>query len=205
MHRKRILLSLTVVSLVFILAAGASAQSSPASKHAVSWAKWFKAGASSATDLSDLRQFQQEISGDHGGAQLRLEGTWQISQIFSPGDEDPSLYTFSAGADADNGTVVMSDSFIFTASPSCISAQGAWKRIGDRSFLGTQKAFCFDPDNGFLPAGYITWRYAVTLSEDGSSLFGRELLQLFDLDGNLLAGGPAALQGTRMEAQLPPQ
>lgn len=203
MFAKRIAPLLTFGGMILLLVAGAAAQTVD-HRSTLPW-KWLTSGA--AADGTPLADFSKAISQlpSGSGEQLRLEGTWQISQLFTPDDADPSLYTFSGGADPDHGTVVMSDSFIFTASPSCINAQGSWKRIGDRSFVGTHKAFCFDPDNGFVPAGYVLWQYAVTLSEDGSTLLGRELLQLFDLDGNLLAGGPAALQGTRLEAHLPPQ
>jgi len=138
-------------------------------------------------------------------SQLRLEGTWELNEVFSPGGSDPALFTFSAGPDADHGTVVMSDTFIFTGNPSCIPAQGAWKRIGDRSFIGKHKCFAFDDDNGFAPAGWVIWRYAVTLSQDGSSLFGRTVLDFYDADGTYLFSSPAALQGSKMDPGAPPR
>ena len=78
----------------------------------------------------------------------------------------------------------MSDTYMFTANPSCINAQGVWRRIGDASFVGTHKAFCFDANNGFQPDGWQIWRYAVTLSADGNSLLGRSRLDLYDANGN---------------------
>ena len=135
---------------------------------------------------------------------MRLEGTWELNEAFSPGGLDPALFTFSAGPDADHGTVVMSDSFIFTGNPSCIPAQGAWTRVGDRSFVGKHKCFAFDDNNGFAPDGFVIWRYAVAISADGNSLFGRAVLDFYDANGNYLFSGPCALQGTRMVAEPPP-
>jgi hypothetical protein len=197
-----------VVALTLSLAATGSAQSIAPTQPAAPLNKWFARGVtddpSSLTlpfDQPGLRQAgtQNAVS----GSQLRLEGTWEISEILSFGSV-PSLFTFSAGPDADHGTVIMSDTYMFTANPSCINAQGSWKRIGDASFVGTHKAFCFDANNGFQPDGWQIWRYAVTLSADGNSLLGRSRLNLYDANGNLLSSTLETLQGTRMDAQGPP-
>jgi len=197
--RSAIMLALTL-SLATV--AGAQARAS----HGNPWSKW--TGPRVVLD-PNARIVAPEISGrTHEATQpdspLRLEGTWEINEIFGPGSSDPALFTFSAGPDADHGTVVMSDTYIFTGNPSCIPAQGAWKRIGDRSFIGKHKCFAFDDNNGFAPDGWVIWRYAVVLSEDGSTAFGKTVLDFYDADGNYLFSSVGALQGTRMDPQAPP-
>ena len=196
--------SAIMLALTLSLAAPAGAQSRAA--HANPWSKW--TGPRVVLDPNAPITLPEPSGRSHTAAQpdspLRLEGTWEINEIFSPGSADPALFTFSAGADADHGTVVMSDTYIFTGNPSCIPAQGAWKRIGDRSFIGKHKCFAFDDNNGFAPAGWAIWRYAAVLSEDGSTLFGRTVLDFYDADGTYLFSAVAALQGTRMDPQAPP-
>ncbi len=130
----------------------------------------------------------------------RLEGTWQVTQTFSDHD-DVGLYTFSAGSDANNGTVVWQDQYVFTANPSCINGQGGWKRTGGHSYIGTQISFCFDADNGFVPAGYLKIRYSVRTNNQGTSLSGDSVFEGYDTDGHLVFSATATLQGTRMPVQ----
>ena len=196
------------LALTFSLSATADAQSLQPTQSIAPFNKWFARGVTDevtslkfpANRLSLTQDANQPAAND---SQLRLEGTWEISEILS-GGAVPSLFTFSAGPDTDHGTVVMSDTYMFTANPSCINAQGSWKRVGNGSFVGRHKAFCFDANNGFQPDGWQIWRYAVTLTGDGNSLLGRSRLELYDANGNLVSSTPLTLQGTRMDVEGPP-
>jgi hypothetical protein len=196
------------LALTFSLNAIANAQPLQPTQSTAPSNKWFARGviddAASQKVPGDQFSLRQDANQPAvNDSQLRLEGTWEVSEILS-GVAVPSLFTFSAGSDADHGTVVMSDTYMFTANPSCINAQGSWKRISNGSFVGTHKAFCFDADNRFLPDGWQIWRYAVTLTGDGNSLLGRSRLELYDANGNLVSATPLTLQGTRMDVEGPP-
>ena len=129
-----------------------------------------------------------------------LEGTWQVTQDF--GDHaDVGLYTFSAGSNANNGTVVWEDQFVFTPNPSCVTGQGGWTRTGGHSFNGTQISFCFDATNGYLPAGYLKIRYSITIDSVGAHLNGNSVFEGYDTDGHLVFTANATLQGTRMPVE----
>ena len=90
----------------------------------------------------------------------RVEGTWRSTGTFKSGFVVNSLFTFGAGKNANNGIVIETWNFQLTASPSCGAAQGVWKRIGERRFIVTQEAFCFDTFNDFAPAGYVNAKAA---------------------------------------------
>jgi hypothetical protein len=190
------------LGLILSVAAIASAQDQ-VSQHSAGWSKW--SGPRLILDPNAPLIGPEQGGLEQPDSPARLEGTWELNESFSPGGSDPALYTFSAGPDPDHGTVVMSDTYIFTGNPSCIPAQGAWQRIANRSFVGKHKCFAYDDNNGFAPAGWVIWRYAVTLSQDGSSLFGRTVLDFYDANGNYLFSSPAALQGSRMVPQAPPR
>src|SRR5712691_8561632 len=58
-----------------------------------------------------------EDSGDDDDNKVRVEGTWRATGKFISGFEDKALFTFGAGKNRNNGTVVHSDNFFFVPSP----------------------------------------------------------------------------------------
>jgi hypothetical protein len=135
-----------------------------------------------------------------------LEGTWRATETFGPEEVFKVLFTFGAGKD-DNGTVVHSDELFFVPSPSCLTAQGVWKRTGERRFIATDEGFCFDSSGQpptFEPAGKIKFKSAIGLNNQGTEFTGTMHIEGFDVDGNLVFSADADLHGVRMRAEAPP-
>src|SRR6185369_13840855 len=57
-----------------------------------------------------------------------IEGTWRATGSFDSGGSDIALFTFGAGARDDQGVVTHSDNLFFVPAPSCLTAQGVWKK-----------------------------------------------------------------------------
>jgi len=135
-----------------------------------------------------------------------LEGTWRTTESFVEGGVFRALFTFSAGKSANNGTDIHSDELFFVPSPSCLSAQGVWKRTGERKFISTDEGFCFDSSGQpptFEPFGKIKFKSAIRLNNQGTEFDGMEHIEAFDLDGNLVFSTDGALHGIRMRAEAP--
>ena len=127
-----------------------------------------------------------------------IEGTWRVDGVFSGGNTDQALFTFGAGRD-NLGVVTHSDNLFFTAAPSCLPAQGVWKKgPGKNSFVATDEGFCFDTFNNFAPAGKIQFRTTVTVDDHWTTFTGNTHLVAFDPDGNMVFEDTGTLQGTRM-------
>jgi hypothetical protein len=137
------------------------------------------------------------------GTETRLEGTWRATEDFGGGPE-AALYTFSAAATPNSGTALHSDAFYFTAAPSCLSSQGVWQRVKERSFIVTDEGFCFDTFNNFVPAGSLKFKLALQLNSAGTAWDGTATVEGFDADGNLVFGPvPGTMHGERMKAEAP--
>ena len=132
-----------------------------------------------------------------------LEGTWRATGTFNSGGSDKALFSFGGGRD-NEGVVVHSDNLFFVPVPSCLSSQGVWKKTGDRSFIATDEAFCFDSTSDFAPAGTIRFRTSVTVNDRGTQFSGRLHIDAFDVDGNLVFSDDGTVQGVRMQAVAPP-
>jgi hypothetical protein len=116
---------------------------------------------------------------------------------------DVALFTFGAGQD-NTGIVVHSDNLFFTAAPSCLPAQGVWKKAaGKNTFEATDEGFCFDTFNGFAPVGKIQFRTSVQVDDKWTTFTGHTYLDAFDPDGNLVFSDNATLQGARMAVVYP--
>jgi hypothetical protein len=127
-----------------------------------------------------------------------IEGTWRVAGTFDSGNSDQALFTFGAGRD-NLGVVTHSDNLFFTAAPSCLPAQGVWKKgPGKNSFVATDEGFCFDTFSNFAPAGRIQFRTVVTVDDHWTTLTGQTHLVAFDPDGNIVFEDDGTLQGTRM-------
>lgn len=111
---------------------------------------------------------------------------------------DHALFTFGAGRD-NLGVVTRSDNLFFTAAPSCLPAQGVWKKApGKNSFVATDEGFCFDTFNNFAPAGKIQFRTSIQVDDNWTTFNGHTHLVAFDPDGNIVFEDEGDLQGTRM-------
>jgi hypothetical protein len=137
------------------------------------------------------------------GDRNKLDGTWRATETFGPNDVFKVLFTFGAGKDANNGIVVHSDELFLTGGPSCLSAQGVWKRTGERKFIATDEGFCFDTFNNLAPAGKIKFKSAISLNNQGTEFDGTMHIDAFDVDGNLVFSTDADLHGVRMRAEAP--
>lgn len=148
------------------------------------------------------------VSRDHNGDAeaddaVRVEGTWRGKGTFDSGSQDVFLYTFGAGKSHSNGVVTHSDNLFFVPAPSCLTAQGAWKRTGSNSFIATDEAYCFDSTNDFAFGGTIRFKTAIKLNPRGTAFEGRIHLDAFDPDGNLVFSDDGTIQATRVVAKAP--
>ena len=131
-----------------------------------------------------------------------LEGSWRGTETFGP-DSFRLVYTFGAGKNANNGIVVHSDELFLTAPPSCLTAQGVWKRTGERRFIATDEGFCFDTFSGFAPAGKVKFKAGITLNNQGNEFNGTLHVEGYDVDGTLVFTSDGTLHGVRMRAEAP--
>lgn len=209
MFSKRIFLSLITAA---VLATMVNAQSNDRN---AGWAAKM-AGRGQATGTrstgaaaTNSSSRSSEDSDDDDDNKVRLEGTWRADGTFSSGNVDKALFTFGAGKNRNNGTVVHSDNFFFVPPASCLSAQGVWKRAVERRFIGTDEGFCFDTSDpsklySFDPFGNIKFRFEIELNRQGTEFDGSLHIDAFDVDGNLVFSDDAAIHGVRMRAEAPP-
>ncbi len=140
----------------------------------------------------------------NGGSSLA--GTFLVTATFTdPADIPPSqvLITFMPGRNANEGTLVDTNTFQNTPPIPCSPDQGVWRRKGG-SFIATHYNFCFDADNGNVPAGPTKIRDRLFLGNGGETLTGTQYVEGYDTDGNLVFVGRVTLQGTRVHAEAPP-
>ena len=163
------------------------------------------ANAQSSQDSNDDRD-------DDGDNDRALSGTWRTIETFPDGFSAKVLFTFGAGKR--DGIVVHSDELFLVPAPSCITAQGVWKRTGERRFIATDEGFCFDTFGlvltpptfpSFAPAGKIKFDSAIKLNHRGNEFDGTLHVTAFDVDGNLVFTADGTLHGVRMRAEAPPQ
>jgi len=187
MHRTKILFAL--ITLAMLLTA-ANAQSK----------KFGNRHTAQAASSTPTNQSPQAAADD--GPKDKIEGTWRVDpEIF---DDLKGLLTFGAGRDANQGIIVSSINFSFAGPFSCINGQGTWKKAGDRSFIGTDEAFCFDSSNpGFLPAGKVKLRYAINLNKAGTQFDGTAQAEILDTFGNVLESFGGPVHAVRMQAEAP--
>jgi hypothetical protein len=204
MPAMRIFLTLTIIVLT---GAAANAQSNG---QATGWgSKRAGKGQSPSTAIQSVDPISastvQRSSRDEDDEKERLEGTWRATESFANGAVFRILLTFGAGKNPDNGVVSHSDELFFTAAPSCLRAQGVWKRNGTRRFIETAEGFCFDTNNGFAPSGKIKLRSSIKLNTQGIEFTGNLHIEGFDVADNLVFTDDADLRGVRMRAEAPPK
>ncbi|HKZ81624.1 MAG TPA: hypothetical protein VJ124_25370 [Pyrinomonadaceae bacterium] len=132
-----------------------------------------------------------------------LEDTWRATETFSDGSVFRVLFTFGAGKNQSNGVVTHSDELFLVASPSCLTAQGVWKKTGRRNYTVTDEGFCFDTDNGLAPAGKIKFKSAIKLNRRGNEFSGNMHIEGFLVNGTLVFSDDAVLHGERMPVEAP--
>jgi hypothetical protein len=151
-------------------------------------------------------------------AKGRLEGTWLVTATFTSaqacdgGKCEPIdvpapfqvLITFMAGTSEDEGTLVDTNEFQLTPNPVCTPDQGTWQRTGSRTFIATQRNFCFDATAGYLPAGPTKIRATFSVNDPNTILTGRQYIEGFDTSNHLVFIGQVNLQGPRIKAEAPP-
>jgi hypothetical protein len=114
------------------------------------------------------------------------------------------LFTFMPGRDETEGTLIDQNEFQLTPNPVCTADQGVWKQTATRTFIATHFAFCFDADNGYEPAGSVKVRDDIELNLKGTAFTGRQYIEIFDVDGEVVDVFEAGMEGTRVLAQAPP-
>jgi hypothetical protein len=191
MFAKRLFLILLVTAMMAAVASGQSKWGNRTARRGV------------GTQAANTNAGNQNAEEDDKNT---LEGTWRATESFSDGGVFKVLFTFSAGKNANNGTVVHTDELFFVPSPSCLSAQGVWKRTGERQFIATDEGFCFDSSGQpptFEPFGKIQFKSAIKLNNQGTEFSGKLHVEAFDVDGNLVFTTDGDLHATRMRAETP--
>ena len=135
----------------------------------------------------------------------RLEGTWLAAVTFTDGFELKVLFTFMPGKTENDGTLIDTNEFQLTPNPVCSPDQGTWARTGDRDFIATHLAFCFDAFKDFIPAGNVKVRDAIRINDRGDQFTGKQHVDVFDAGGSLIATFDATMRATRVAAEAPPQ
>ena len=157
----------------------------------------------SGVAASNARNESSEDS-DDDGVRGTLEGTWRATETFDDGSVFRVLYTFGAGKNSKNGVVTHTDELFLTAAPSCLPAQGVWKRTGERKVIVTDEGFCFDTLNGFAPDGKIKFEASIKLNNQGTEFNGTLHIEGFLVDDTLVFSADAILHGIPMLAEAPP-
>jgi hypothetical protein len=133
----------------------------------------------------------------------KVEGTWSATETCCDGAATQFQYsiTFGAGADADNGIVVQSDSGLVGT---CMNTQGVWQRVSERTFIATYEGHCSNAST--TPATHYTIKFnaSVTLDKSGKTFEGMESIYIISA-ANVVTAGPlmGTLQGVRMQAEAP--
>lgn len=133
----------------------------------------------------------------------KVEGTWHATETCCDGGTTQFQYsiTFGAGADADNGIVVQSDSGL---AGTCMNTQGVWQRVSERTFIATYEGYCSNAST--TPATHYTIKFnaSVTLDKSGKTFEGMESIYIVSA-ANVVTAGPltGTLQGVRMQAAAP--
>lgn len=207
MFTKKIFLTIAFTLLAATLA---SAQSN---EHASKWKKYFGRNvkilsvAPVNTEESTTLDFKQEDSKavlPNAVVKGRLEGTWLATLSFTDGFELKVLFTFMAGKDENEGTLIDTNEFLLTPNPIGAPDQGVWQRTADRSFIATHLAFLFDVENDSGPAGTAKVRDSITLNDLGTQFTGKQYVEIFDVNGALLITFQATMRAVRMKAEAPP-
>jgi hypothetical protein len=133
----------------------------------------------------------------------KVEGTWHAVETCCDGSTTTFQYslTFGAGADADNGVVVQSDSGL---AGTCMNTQGVWQRVSERTFIATYEGYCSNAST--TPATHYTIKFnaSVTLDKSGKTFQGTESIYIISA-ANVVTAGPlmGTLEGVRMQAEAP--
>jgi hypothetical protein len=136
----------------------------------------------------------------------RLEGPWLVSFSvdIAPGVTAPpqfSLSTFSPGGQTmavGPGQAPPIPPVLALGKENSASV-GEWLRVGDRQFVLTIVSLL--STNGVV-GGRQTTRVTLTVNEAGDAFDGKARAEFADLDGKVVAGGTAAVKGTRIAVEV---
>ena len=123
------------------------------------------------------------------GANYRVVGAWHGVS----GEGNAILATFHA-----DGTVRTSVATEVSLDPNLLtltSGHGVWKKVGPRRYEATVVGLLYDvpPEGAGAYRGYLRARLTLRLPRhDEDHLVGRDRVEIFDAEGNLLVEIPAA-------------
>jgi len=132
----------------------------------------------------------------------RVEGSWQTVETCCDGSGTQFQYTitFGAGADANNGIVIQSDSGLVGV---CMNTQGVWKRVNERTFIATYEGHCSNAATS-PPTNYtIKFNASITLDKSGETFQGTESISIISTANVTTGPFTGTLQGVRMHAEAP--
>lgn len=191
--RKMILLGLAAVFLGTILVADVREQNvrdDRANNRRKNWIEGTWRGALTFVSLQESRTSRGPHAALTGGAPPPIE----------------VLFTFTPGHNKTEGAVFDSNSFQLTPNPVCTQDQGVWEKVGERSYIATHYAYCFDETSvpAGDPDGYVKVRDAITLSQDGNSFTINQYVEGFDTEGTQNFSASGSGEATRVVAEAPP-
>jgi hypothetical protein len=132
----------------------------------------------------------------------KVEGSWQAVETCCGGNPVQYQYsiTFGAGADANSGIVVQSDSGL---AGTCMNTQGVWERVNERTFIATYVGYCSNAATTPATRYRIKFNASITLDSSGKTFQGTESISIIS-EANVTTGPfMGTLQGVRMHAEAP--
>lgn len=129
----------------------------------------------------------------------RLQGTWWVTVTLydcNTGSEQPpfvSLLAFARGGTMSETT----NNPVFQPGQRS-SGYGTWAHVSDNVYTSTDEAFILFTAGPFI-RGTQRINHSITVERGGDEFNDEATVQLFDINGNLLASGCARAVGTRLE------
>ena len=106
-------------------------------------------------------------------AEDELAGTWLVTETFSDGSVSKGLITFEAVPGEDDGTLTSSFDNSLSSPHPCLPEQGTWKRTDGRTFIASDRGFCYSLAHSTLTSFEpVIANYRFTLSGDGETFSG---------------------------------
>jgi len=187
------LVTLAIYGMIFVGDA-AACDRSPVLRQAMSGVAAPAAKASAAHSAMALAMAQAGAShtaNNHGGPQT-IVGLWQVTFSVEGQVVDQSFDAWNLG-----GTEILTDDTNPIEDNVCI---GTWVQTGRRTYKLKHPSYYFDDSGNLL--GTAILRDAVTLSRDGQSYSGTELVDIYDTAGNFLGEISSDLAATRISVDF---
>ncbi len=151
-----------------------------------------------ALGLLYLAVIQPVLSGEPtaGSGGASPEGSWLATIAFPDGSTTEAPMSYCAG-----GAMVVSDPSVFPRMATAL--HGTWMKTGRREFVFTMVGFIYDDVEDQYPNGRvkIVIKEIDTIEPDGDTYNGTGTVEIYSLDGTLLATYPTPTHAVRIKAE----